>query len=155
MAEKNFQLEHTKPLFKENKLLTLHHLYIYHTFCDILKLLKYRISMPLFQLFNCSSSKTNLQLIVPKIKLDIAKHNFVFQATCIWNSLNKKVFNQCVLLNKDGVAIPGSTFGSDITTPVAFVKNKLRDVLFETQNLNPLNSDEWSPANYYNAHYTA
>ena len=37
MADKNFQLEHTKPLFNELKLLTLHDLYIYQTFIDTLK----------------------------------------------------------------------------------------------------------------------
>ena len=120
IAEKtlSWKLEHKKPIFNEKSLVTLHHLYIYHTFCEIFKLLKYRIPMPIFQLFNNSSSEINLQLIAPKTKLDMAKKNFVLQATCIWNSLNKKVFNQCLLLNKDGVAIPGSKFGSDITTPV-------------------------------------
>ena len=41
--EKKFQLEHTKPIFNDMNLLSLHHLYIYHTFIDTLKLLKYRI----------------------------------------------------------------------------------------------------------------
>ena len=34
----------------------------------------------------------------------------------------KSTKNQCLLLNRDGVAITGSTFGSDITTPLAVVK---------------------------------
>ena len=153
MAKKDFQLEHTKPIFNEHSLLTLHHLYIYHMFCETFKLMKYRIPMPLFKLLNNSPSEINLMLIIPKIKLDLAKINFVFQASCIWNSLNKKVMNQCLLLNKDGVAIPGSTFGSDITTPLCVIKRKLREVLLETQNLNSLQSDEWHPENYYKAHY--
>ena len=90
---------------------------------------------------------------MPKIKLDLTKNNFVFQASCIWNSLNKKVFNQFLLLNKDGVAIPGSTFGSDITTPLAVIKRKLREIFLETQKLDSLKSDEWYPENYYQAHY--
>ena len=49
-TEKNFQLEHTKPLFNEMNLLSLHHLYIYHTFIDTFKLLKYRIPMSLCEL---------------------------------------------------------------------------------------------------------
>ena len=152
-AKKNFQLEHTKPIFNEQSLLTLHHLHIYHTFCETFKLLKYRIPMPLFKLLNNSPSEINMMLIIPKVKLDLAKNNFVFQASCIWNSLNKKVLNQYLLLNKDGVAIPGSTFGSDITTPITIIKRKLKDVLLETQNLNSLESDEWHPENYYEAHY--
>ena len=153
IAKKNFQLEHTRPIFNEKSLLALHHLYIYHTFCEIFKLLKYRIPMPLYELFNNSPSEINLLLIVPKVKLDLAKNNFVFQASCIWNSLNKKVFNQCLHLNKDGVAIPGSTFGSDITTPLAVIKRKLREILLETQKLNSLDSHDWYPENYYEAHY--
>ena len=109
--------------------------------------------MPLFKLLNNSPSEINMMLIIPKVKLDLAKNNFVFQASCIWNSLNKKVLNQHLLLNKDGVAIPGSTFGSDITTPITIIKRKLKDVLLETQNLNSLESDEWHPENYYEAHY--
>ena len=49
--EKNFQLEHTKPIFNDMNLLSLHHLYIYHTFIDTLKLLKYRIPISIFELF--------------------------------------------------------------------------------------------------------
>ena len=37
--KKNFQLEHTKPIFNDMNLLSFHHLYIYHTFIDSLKLL--------------------------------------------------------------------------------------------------------------------
>ena len=95
-----------------------------------------------------------MMLTIPKVKLDLAKNNFVFQASCIWNYLNKKVLNQCLLMKKDGVAIPGSTFGSDITTPITIIKRKLKDVLLETQNLNSLESDEWHPENYYEAHYS-
>ena len=35
--EKKFQLEHPKPIFNDMNLLSLHHLYIYHTFIDTLK----------------------------------------------------------------------------------------------------------------------
>ena len=125
MAKKNYQLEHTKPIFNEQSLLTLHHLYIYHTFCEVFKLLTYRTPMPLFELLKNSPSKINMMLIIPKVKLDLTKNNFVFQASCIWNSLHKKVLNQYLLLNKDGVTIPGSTFGSDITAALFVIKRKL------------------------------
>ena len=153
MAKKNFQLEHTKPIFEEKSLLTLHHLYIYHTFCEMFKLMKYRIPMPIFKLLNSSPSEVNMLLMIPKITLDLGKNNFVFQASCIWNSLNRKVLNQDLLSNKDGVLIPGSTFGSDITTPLSVIKVKLRGIILETQNLKSLESDEWYPENNYKAHY--
>ena len=91
--------------------------------------------------------------MVPKVNLDLQKKNFGFQASCIWNSINKKVLNQNLLQNKDGILIPGSTFGSDITTPLSVIKRKLRDVLLETQNLDSLESEEWYPKNFYHAHY--
>ena len=132
MAAKNFQLEHTKPIFNEKNIVTLHHLYIYHIFCDTFKILKYKTPISLFELLKNSPNITNMLLIIPEVNLDLAKNNFVFQASCIWNSLNKKVFNQSLLKNKDGVLMPGSTFGSDITTPITVIKTKLRDVLMDT-----------------------
>ena len=35
MAKKNYQLEHTKPIFNSEKILNLHHLYIQHTFIEL------------------------------------------------------------------------------------------------------------------------
>ena len=101
-----------------------------------------------------NSPRDNMLLTLPKVNLDIQKKNFIFQASCIWNSLNKTIWNHCLLENKNGVLIPGSTFGSDITTPISIIKRKLRDVLLETQNLDPLKSDEWYPRNFYEAHYS-
>ena len=109
--------------------------------------------MSLFELLNNSPSDLNMLLVIPKVNLDLAKKNFIFQACCIWNSLHKKVLNQSLLENKDGVLIPGSTFGSDITTPITIIKRKLRDVLLETQKSDPLGSDDWYPENFYQAHY--
>ena len=37
VTSKDFSLEHTKPIFNERKLLTLHHLHVYHTFCGIVQ----------------------------------------------------------------------------------------------------------------------
>ena len=76
-----------KPLFNEMNLLSLHHLYIYHTFIDTLKLLKYRIPMSLCELLKNSQRNTNMLLLVPLIRLDLAKNNFIFQASCIWNGV--------------------------------------------------------------------
>ena len=94
-----------------------------------------------------------MMLMLPIVNLDLAKNNFIFKASCIWNNMNKKVLNQCLLTNKDGVLIPGSTFGSDITTPITVIKRKLRDVLLASQASNPLSSDDWCPDNFYQVHY--
>ena len=65
----------------------------------------------------------------------------------------KKVLNQCLLKNKEGVLVPGSTFGSDFTTPITVIKKKLRDVLMDTQTSDPLQSDDWYPVNFHQVHY--
>ena len=155
MTGKKFELEHTKPLFKEQNILTLHHLYIYHAFCDLYKIIKCRIPISLFQLLKNSQRDNSMLLEIPKASLVLSKNNFIFQAICIWNVVIKRVLNQCLLQNKDGVLIPGSTFGSDITTPIQVIKRKLRDILLDTQNLDPLNSNEWYPENFYEVHYPA
>ena len=40
MAPKNYCLEHTKPIFNEHNILTLHNLYTFHTFIDLFKIIK-------------------------------------------------------------------------------------------------------------------
>ena len=79
-------------------LLSLHHLYIYHTFIDTqttLKLLKYRIPISLFELIKSIPRDVNIRLLVPRVKLDLTKDNFLFQAF-IWNELVPKLMNTCI-----------------------------------------------------------
>ena len=66
--KQKFQLEHTKPIFNDMNLLSLHHLYIYHTFIDTLKLLKYRIPISIFELFKSSPRDVNIRLLIPRVK---------------------------------------------------------------------------------------
>ena len=121
-TEKNFQLEHTKLLFNEMNLLSLHHLYIYHTFIDTFKLLKYRIPMlSLCGLLKNSPRYTNMLLLVPLIRLDLAKNNFIFQASCIWNGLIQKLMNRSST-NSLEIIIPGSSSNSDLSTSIFLIK---------------------------------
>ena len=91
-------------------------------------------------------------LLVPIVSLDLAKNNFVFQSSYIWNDLNKKVLSKCTP-NEKGIIIPGSSIGSDTSASMATVKRKLREILLNTQKINSLQSDDWVPSNFYNAHY--
>ena len=159
MSQKTFQLEHTKPLFNELNLLTLHHLYIYHTFIDTFKILKYRTPISLSKLFRDSPNSTNMLMLIDKTRLDIEQRNFVFQASCTWNKLIPKLMN-IGYLNSEGIIIPGSSKNSDITASISFIKNKLRDVLLFTQKLCPIKdnkgnaeSNDWFPENFFETHY--
>ena len=51
MAQKDFNLEHTKPLFVKNNLLTLHNLYIIRSLNELLKIVKFQSPISLFTFF--------------------------------------------------------------------------------------------------------
>ena len=154
IAKKNHVLEHTKPIFNNKNLLTLHHLYIYHTFLELFKVLKYKSPISICELFVFSPRFSNMLLTLPKIKNETVKHNFVFKASSIWNALIETLLNKW-LPNSRGIVIPGSSTGSDLSTSISIVKNKLKDVLLETQKFDPQHqlgwrkSDEWCSENFF------
>ena len=51
MAQKDFNLEHTKPLFVKNNLLTIHNLYIIRSLNELLKIVKFHSPISLFTFF--------------------------------------------------------------------------------------------------------
>ena len=154
IAEKDFSLEHTKPIFNERKLLTLHHLHVYHTFLELFKILKYQTPISLFELFCFSPRLSNLLLMLPKINNETAKQNFVFRSSSIWNALIDKILDKCSP-NLNGVMVPGSTTGSDLSASIAIVKNKLKSFLIGIQKQDPRlqlgwsKSNEWYPENLF------
>ena len=58
------------------------------------------------------------------------------------------------ILNSEGIIIPPSVSGSDLSTSISIIKSKLKDVLLETQKFDPntqvgwKKSDEWYPENF-------
>ena len=87
IAKKNFALEHTKPIFNEMQLLSLHHLHIYHTFLEIFKLFKFKMPLSLHEIFTLSPRSTSMNIIIPKTNTDLVKSNFAFQSASIRNAL--------------------------------------------------------------------
>ena len=79
------QLEHSKPLFNERKILALQNLYTYHTFMETFKILKLRCPTSLFDLFHVSSRKETT-LISP-----FPSNDFICRATTIWNTIAPKL----------------------------------------------------------------
>ena len=47
-----YEKEHTKLFFSKDGILTIHSLYTYHCFLELLKILKFRQPYSLFELFN-------------------------------------------------------------------------------------------------------
>ena len=98
-------------------------------------------------------------LLIPKIKPDTAKNNFVFQASCVWNEVIPKVMNKCYP-NSQGIMVPGSNENSDLSTSISVIKIKLRDALINTQKICPPcilprgpKCGDWIPENFFQAHY--
>ena len=154
MAKKDFSLEHTKPIFNGMNLLSLHHLHIYHTFLEIFKLFKFKTPLSLHELFTFSPRSTSMILIIPKTNIDLAKSNFIFQSSSIWNSLIKSIMNKCKP-NSEGIVVPGSAQGSDLATHICGIKGKMKDALLKVQNLDTPHelgwnkSNSWYPENFF------
>ena len=133
-AERSHCLEHTKPLFNENSLLTLQNLYTYHIFMESCKTLKFCTPSSISNLFQFSPRSEKLLLMLPKVKLEVTKQNFVFRASKIWNDLKDKIFSKSKP-TKTGLIIPGNSENSDLSSSLAFIKTQLKNVLLSSQKL--------------------
>ena len=161
IADKDYSLEHTKALFNEQNILSLHHLYIQHIFIDMFKILKLRVPYPLFDLFdtNWIRSSSSMRLRLPLTMLDKTKANFVYSGCLIWNKLINRLLEDC-LPGDTLVIVPGSCPYTDLyTTPISFVKTKLKCMLIDVQKKNSFGntdkqrSSEWNMENFFTFRY--
>ena len=133
-AEKSYCLEHTKPLFNEHNILTIHNLYLYHTFMETLKVLKFYSPTSIHGLLKFLPRNDKLLLMIPKVKLEVTKQNFVFKATKVWNDHKVKIFHKSDP-SHTGIIIPGNNENSDLSISVGFAKTKLKSTLLLSQKL--------------------
>jgi hypothetical protein len=84
------------------------------------------------------ASHRNL-LICPKVHLTISKDNFLFKASQIWNYSINKIPDKPDIDPHTNLLIPGSVDNSDLTTSVPYTKNKITNLLLDTQK----QGDEW------------
>ena len=155
-SEKDYSLEHTKPLFNHHDILTIHHLYTYHAFLDLYKILKHTTPISLSSILtNESSNKKKpsnfLRLLVPKVRLELFRQNFIFKSITIWNKLINIIFSKCKP-NSKGIIIPGSAPHFDLSSSIVQVKKTLKCHLLSMQKLICINipesSNEWIPTNF-------
>ena len=134
----DFSLEHTKPLFTEQKLLTIHNLYYKHTFLEIFKIIKHREPRGIFDKIKVSTNNRNNQILLkPNItdnKLLINQQNFLSKSCKIWNVFVKEVFEKNKINNIVGYIIPGEVANSDLSASVAFIKDSLTKILLTKQS---------------------
>ena len=136
-ANKNYCLEHTKPLFNKQKILSLFNLHIYHTFVNTFKVLKTRTPLSLYNLFIQGCRDANFLLLLPTVNLDISKNNFIFNACKIWNTLIGEILEKSLPLDEGkfkGTVVQGSSRNSDFCATVSFIKSRLKSHLREDQS---------------------
>ena len=138
MSPHNFCLEHTKPLFTEHKLLTLHSLYYKHTFIEMFKIIKFREPRGLFEKILISSNDYNNRIILkPNIthnKLPATEQNFLFKSCKIWNTFVKDILEKNKINGTLGYIIPGEEANSDLSASVVFIKDRLTKILIGKQS---------------------
>ena len=80
-----FCLEHTKPIFKQQNILSIHNLYTYHCFMECFKILKLRSPISLFKEYSLSTRKPTT--ITPSYP----SKTFTSRSTYLWNILAPKM----------------------------------------------------------------
>jgi len=83
LDEEFYAKESTKPLFKQNELLTVHNLYRLRIIMEFFKIMKYRLPISLFSLFKRSDRRDN-RITPPR-----PTHHFVYKSSWLWNKFNE------------------------------------------------------------------
>ena len=137
LSPHNFSLEHTKPLFTDQKLLTIHNLYHKHVFLEMFKIVKHREPRGLFdKVLITPNNRNNHVILKPDItdnKLLITKQIFLSKSCKIWNTLVKDILEKNKINDNVGYIIPGEQVNSDLSASVAFVKDRLTKILLSKQ----------------------
>ena len=91
-----YEKEHTKQLFLKDGILTIHSLYTYHCFLELLKILIFRQPYSLFELFNFNkphirSTRYNSTYINTPAYFSANSNEFTYKAVKIWNYYRTKL----------------------------------------------------------------
>ena len=115
LGQEFFKKEHTKPIFNDNHIMTIHNLYNYQLLNCTYKILKFRTPIAIYSCFNLSNRKETL-LHLPKR----ASHNFVYSASSLWNK-----FLSC----EDGSLVRTFSVG------LGCVKSKIKELILRRQKM--------------------
>ena len=87
LGEEFFRREHTKPLFREQNILTVQNLYSLHCFMETFKILKFHSPISLYNQYTFSnrSSLTYTSLLPPK-----PGSHFFHKSSTLWNIIRGK-----------------------------------------------------------------
>ena len=81
--------DHTKPIFNEQKILTIHNLHKYMTVNEILNILKNRTPCGLYELLKISKRNEENIILLPKNKTKT--NQFLYTASKLWNITIKRL----------------------------------------------------------------
>ena len=109
-----FEKEHTKPLFNNNEILTVHNLYNYHVLLCIGMILKSHTPIALYAMFKVSRRKPTLIIVPTQAK------SFVFKASIVWNTYQ---------------TLPEGRDIRDFTIGISFLKNIIKSLLLKRQKI--------------------
>ena len=81
LGKEFYQRERSKPLFNNHSIMNVRNLYTYHCSNELLKILKFRTPMSMFELFELSDiNGKETRIITPAPSV-----NYFYQASLIWN----------------------------------------------------------------------
>ena len=81
----DFTKEHTKPLFNDKGLLTIHNIYFYHCLLEVFKILKFRSPISLYDAYKMSGRKQTL------IVLDKQTRGYISRSSTLWNDFRTEL----------------------------------------------------------------
>ena len=131
----NYCLEHTKPLFNDKNLLTIHNLYTKHIFMETYKIMQQHTPVSMFSEFGIVPfHKTCNHRLRVKVsnKLISSRINYIHNATVLWNSLIPRVLLPNIPM-QNGMIVPGSCINTDLSTSISFVKRRVKSLLMAIQ----------------------
>ena len=120
-----YRKEHTKPLFNNQKILTVYNLYIYMTFNEVCKLITLRSPSILFEQIKLSSRNNENRILVES---SCQKESCYHNASSFWNMYIKRLN----IPNIHSISVP-------------LLKHKLKTHLLNIQVDGP--TEDWIPAN--------
>ena len=128
LGQEFYEKEHTKPLFNEQKIMTVHNLYNYQMLNCIYKILKLRTPIAIYSCFIISNRKDNF-LHIPKN----SSESFFYSAASLWNK-----FLSC----SEGSLAKNSSTG------LGSLKSNIRNLIYRRQGMGDIN--EW----HHNINFT-
>ena len=147
ITPRNFELEHTKPLFNKYKLLAVHNLHKMFILNEVYKIQKFRSPISLFNFLHKTSESARLgrqnNLIVPNYCLNVSRNQFLYSSITAWNQINNYYFSHQYMQHS---VTTDNTFLCDLSFSHSIAKGNFKKFLLNLQNSG--HSSTWEKQNF-------